>query len=73
MTENRPGEGTLVADPDLRAQLYNVALALIPILVAAGFLAPEDAQLWLALIAAVIGLAGAVLARFNVPKGHALE
>lgn len=70
MTENREGEGVIVHSPDIRAQLYNVALALIPILVAAGLIAQEQAQLWLALIAAVLGLGAAILARVNVPKGR---
>lgn len=70
MTENRPGEGKIVTDPDLRAHLYVTAVAIVALLVAAGFLAADEAQLWLNLAAALIGLASTVLARFNVPRGR---
>lgn len=74
MTENRPGEGKIVNDPDLRAHLYVTAMAIAAVLVGAGFLAAEQAQLWLNLAAALIGLGGNVLARLNVPKAqHARE
>lgn len=70
MTENRPGEGKIVTDPDLRAHLYVTAAAIVALLVGAGFLSADEAQQWLNLAAAVIGLLGVVLARFNVPKGR---
>lgn len=74
MTENRPGEGKIITDPDIRAHLYVTAAAIAALLVGVGFLSAADAQLWLTLAAALIGLGTTVLARFNVPKGnHARE
>lgn len=73
MTENRPGEGRIVESPDIRAHLYVTALAIGGLLVGLGFLSEADAQRWLTLAAALIGLAGNVLARVNVPKGKHMQ
>lgn len=48
-----------------RAYIYRVCVALIPILVAAGIVAGGDAQLWLGLAAAVLGVGSAGLATAN--------
>lgn len=48
-----------------RAYLYRVAVALIPILVVAGYVAGDQAQLWLGLAAAVLGVGSAGLAARN--------
>lgn len=73
MTENRPGEGRIVDDPDTRAHLYVTAMAIAGLLVGVGFLTADEAQLWLTLAAALIGLGGNLLARFNVPKGRHVQ
>lgn len=41
MIENRPGEGRIVTDLDLRRHLYVTAAAIAAVLVGAGFLAAE--------------------------------
>lgn len=69
MTINRPGEGHIVHDPEVRKHTYDTAIAIAALLVAAGFLTPDEAQLWLNLGAAALGLLGTLLARFNVPRG----
>ena len=48
-----------------RTYIYGIVIAAIPILVAAGFIAPDDAQLWLNLAAALLGLGAAGLAKPN--------
>lgn len=48
-----------------RAWIYRVVTAAIPILVAAGVVAGGDAQLWLGLAAAVLGVGAGGLATVN--------
>ena len=52
-----------------RAYLYRVAVALIPILVVAGYVAGDQAQLWLGEAAAVLGVGSAGLAARNTSTG----
>lgn len=52
-----------LANPDNRAWIYNVALGLVPLLVAYGLVSEVEAAVWLGLISAVLGLG---LARKNV-------
>jgi hypothetical protein len=44
--------------PDIqtRQYIYRVGLAAIPLLLLAGFIAPDDVEKWLQLLAAVLGL-----------------
>lgn len=65
-----PDEPRIVKAGDDRIAIYDVLIALGPILVAAGFMSPEDVQRWLTLAAAIIPPAGLVLARLNTPKGR---
>lgn len=48
-----------------RTYAYGVVIAAIPLLVAAGFIAADAAQLWLNLAAALLGLGAAGLAKPN--------
>lgn len=48
---------------DNRAWVYNVCLALVPVLIAYGLVSEVEAAVWLGLIQAVLGLG---LARKNV-------
>jgi len=48
-----------------RTYIYGIVIAAIPILVAAGFIAQDEAQLWLNLAAALLGLGAAGLAKPN--------
>jgi hypothetical protein len=52
--------------PQVRTYVYGVISAALPLLVTAGFLAPEDMQQWLLLSAAVLGLGSNILAAANV-------
>lgn len=40
--------------PKVRAWIYGIAIAVIPLLVAGGILSEEDAPLWVALVGAVL-------------------
>ena len=48
-----------------RTYIYGIVIAAIPLLVAAGFVAQDEAQLWLNLAAALLGLGAAGLAKPN--------
>ena len=52
--------------PQVRTYVYGVISAALPLLVTAGFLAPEDMQQWLLLSAALLGLGSNILAAANV-------
>lgn len=52
-------------DQHTRHYIYKILIALVSILVASGFIVPDEAQLWLTLAAAVLGLAGTGLAQPN--------
>ncbi|MGQ4553254.1 phage holin [Dermabacteraceae bacterium CCM 9519] len=56
-----------VTDPRTRRYLYRVCSAAIPLLIAAGYLAHEQAGLVLALLAAVLGIGAPSLAAANTP------
>jgi uncharacterized membrane protein len=49
-----------------RRQVYQVAVALVPLLIAVGFLTPDIAQMVLNVIAAVLGVSAGTLALTNV-------
>ncbi len=49
--------------PENRAWIYNVCLAIVPVLVAYGVVSEVEAAVWLGLISAILGLG---LARKNV-------
>lgn len=51
-----------------RRRIYQVATAVIPLLVAYGLLSSEQAPLWLALAAALLGATAPALAVKNTPK-----
>lgn len=57
-----------VLTPQVRTYLYGVVSAGLPLLVTAGFLAPEDVQQWLLLSAALLGLGSNILAAANVKQ-----
>lgn len=57
-----------ILTPQVRTYLYGVVSAGLPLLVTAGFLAPEDVQQWLLLAAALLGLGSNILAAANVSK-----
>lgn len=48
-----------------RTYIYGIIIAAIPLLVAAGFISGDEAQLWLNVAAAVLGLGAAGLAKPN--------
>ena len=55
--------------PTQRRRIYVVAAAVIPLVVAYGLLSAEQAPLWLALAAAILGAGPATLAAKNTPTG----
>jgi hypothetical protein len=55
-----------VLNPQVRTYLYGVISAAMPLLVTAGFLAPEDVQQWLLLAAALLGMGSNIMAAANV-------
>lgn len=62
--------GVVVASSDTRRHVYDLAIAVAALLIAAGFLTPDEAQLWLNLAAALVPVLGVILARLNAPKGR---
>lgn len=56
-------------DPAVRRYLYGVVVALIPLLVLFGLIAPEDVATWTNLAGALLGLGAAGLALPNTPAG----
>lgn len=59
--------------PQVRTYLYGVVSASLPLLVTAGFLAPEDVQQWLLLAAALLGFGSNVLAAANVKPAQPVQ
>ena len=55
----------IFTDEKKRAALYRLLLALIPVLVAVGVIADDQAQVWLNFLAALSGFGGAALATAN--------
>jgi len=49
-----------------RAYLYRISLVAVPVLIAYGALDPNKAPLWLALLAAILGVAAPVTALANL-------
>lgn len=49
-----------------RRQVYQVAVALVPLLIAVGFLTPDLAQMALNVVAAILGVSAGTLALSNV-------
>ena len=60
-----------IQDPAVRRYVYGIAVAAIPLLVIFGVIAQDDAQVWLNLAAAVLGLGTTALALPNTPKDAA--
>lgn len=56
-----------------RRQVYQVAVALVPLLIAVGFLTPDIAQLVLNVIAAVLGVSAGTLALTNVTPDNVFK
>ena len=50
-----------------RKWLYSVAVAAIPVIVLYGVIDPKDAPAWLALVAALLGVAAPAMALRNLP------
>ncbi len=59
----------LIPSPDVRAWIYNVAIAAGPIVVFYGLLSAEEIALWGGLLATILGTPVAALARANTPTG----
>lgn len=55
--------------PAQRDYIYKVAIAAIPVLTVLGVVLPGDADTWLALVAAVLGVGGLGVAKANVSEG----
>lgn len=71
MPDSVPGSSTsgrVIATGDARARTYELMLAIGALLVAFGIVGPDELQLWLNLGAALIPIAGLVIARLNVPR-----
>lgn len=69
-----PTDGRLVADGGTRAHVYELTIAAVALLTGLGFVAPDQAQLWINLVAALIPIGALLVARLNVPKPrHARE
>lgn len=64
---------TYLQDPKVRKYIYNVAKALIPILILSGVLLPGTETLILTLIGAVLGVAVPQLASKNVDEAPTEE
>jgi len=62
-----------ILTPQVRTYLYGVVSAGLPLLVTAGFLAPEDVQQWLLLSAALLGMGSNILAAANVKPVEKVE
>lgn len=60
-----------IQDPAVRRYIYGIVVAAIPLLVILGVIAQNDAQVWLNLAAAALGLGTATLALPNTPKDAA--
>lgn len=52
--------------PATAQAIYGIITAAIPLLILAGFLTPDSADLWLGLVAAILGLAGSGIATARV-------
>lgn len=57
----------IIANPKTRRYIYNVVAASIPLLVIFGFISEDHVQVWLNLVAAVLGFGAAGLAAPNTP------
>lgn len=59
--------GVIIRDPEVRAWLYGIAAAVVPLLIGMGVVTAEHGGLWLALAGAVLGTPALILARANTP------
>jgi hypothetical protein len=58
----------IITRPEVRRYIYGIVAAAMPLLAFFGIVGPEDAQLWLLLGAAVLGLGGGLLAIPNTTQ-----
>jgi hypothetical protein len=58
----------IVTRPEVRRYIYGIIAAAMPLLAFFGIVGPDDAQLWLLLAAAVLGLGGGLLAIPNTTQ-----
>lgn len=58
----------IITRPEVRRYIYSIIAAAMPLLAFFGLVGPEDAQLWLLLAAAVLGLSGGLLAIPNTTQ-----
>lgn len=58
----------IITRPEVRRYIYSIIAAAMPLLAFFGIVGPEDAQLWLLLAAAVLGLTGGLLAIPNTSQ-----
>lgn len=56
-----------------RRQLYQVAVALVPLLIAIGFLTPDIAQMVLNVVAAVLGVSAGSMALTNLTPDNVFK
>jgi len=56
-----------------RRQVYQVAVALVPLLIAVGFLTPDIAQLVLNVVAALLGVSAGTLALTNLTPDNVFK
>jgi len=59
----------IIPSTEIRAWIYNVAIAAGPIVVFYGLLSGEEVALWGGLLATILGTPVAGLARANTPAG----
>ncbi|QIG57695.1 holin [Arthrobacter phage Shoya] len=58
----------IITRPEVRRYVYSIIAAAMPLLAFFGLVGPEDAQLWLLLAAALLGLGGGLLAIPNTTQ-----
>lgn len=59
----------IITDPAVRRYIYGISVAAIAVLVVLGLLSSDQTQVWLNLVAAVLGLGNGVLALPNTSQG----
>lgn len=55
-------------NPEIRQYAYSVVVAAVPVLLLLGVIAPEDVEVWLRLVAAVLGLSTTVTAAVAITR-----
>lgn len=58
----------IITRPEVRRYIYSIIATAMPLLAFFGIVGPEDAQLWLLLAAALLGLGGGLLAIPNTTQ-----